>query len=648
MGSLGRRLHAGFVLLILLFLAFVVAQLLVSERTQTRHSERAERLDAAHDANVAVLQHMTDAETGVRGFQLTGEPIFLEPYEKGRVGAFTSFDAVSAGSSDPTVLRLLAEERAAAAQWLYTYATPVVNAGEADPEYPLTRRGKDLFDRVRTANAAVDAAIVSEQADVADADRQEQRLVQLVFELSGLALLLGGMVFAAWSRKSLIAPLEHIRMTLRRLAAGELSARATPSGPRELRAVIGTLNDLAAETERLHAADRARIQRTDLRQAVAVQLRDVSEPELTGRRVAAMIGEALGADAVHGHIALDADRGLSVRWPDHAPSLSSRTVQDVLGGEPGAALTVPHIAGAVAVPLAADADCPAGLLYVVRRDRPRWTDEERRLLVTLAREIDHAVRQQRLHDRQSRLIGELRVLDERKDVFVSTVTHELRTPLTSILGYTEMLNDGDGGDLSPLQQRGVSAILRNAHRLQATVGDLLLLDKSGHAIEKADRADTGATGPVDLAALTAGVHTEFAPLARSREVGLDGDVATAWVHGDARRLERAVRNLFDNAMKFTGAGGHVRYRVTAGNGSAVLTVTDTGIGIPDGDLPGLFTPFHRAANAMDRAVQGPGLGLAIVRTIVTEHGGTVTVDSRLGEGSTFTVTVPVAAVAHRP
>ncbi|GAA2580115.1 hypothetical protein GCM10010435_66780 [Winogradskya consettensis] len=643
MGSLGRRVHAGFILLILLFLGYVVTQLVVTERLQTRHTARATRLEAARDANVAVLQHMTDAETGVRGFQLTGQDLFLDPYDKGRSGAFVALDAVAATITDPTVLQLLKQERAAASQWLYAFATPVVNAGVADPEYPLTRRGKDLFDGIRASNAAVDAAIRAEQASTTDHDRREQRLAQLLFESLGVVLLGGTMLFGLWSRRTLIAPLEHIRRTLQRLASGELSARAVPAGPKELRTVIRTLNDLAAETERLHAADRARIHRTDLRQAVAVELRDTHDPALTARRVTAMIGEALGADAVHGRISVDVTHGLTVSWPQEAPSLSARTVQEVLAGEPGVALTVPHVQGAVAVAIAGDANCPPGLLYVVRHERPEWSDDERRLLVTLTREIDHAIRQQRLHARQTRLIGELRGLDERKDVFVSTVTHELRTPLTSILGYTEMLSDGDGGELSPLQQRGVSAILRNAHRLQATVADLLLLDKAGAAIGEHDDA-AGDSAPVDLATTAATVHAEFAPVARGRDVTLTGDAAPVWVHGDARRLERAVRNLFDNALKFTAAGGHVTYHVRAEGSDAVFCVTDTGIGIPEGDLPGMFTPFHRAANAMDQAVQGPGLGLAIVRTIVTEHGGTVRVQSRLDHGSTFTVTLPLTAV----
>ncbi|HEU4348371.1 MAG TPA: HAMP domain-containing sensor histidine kinase, partial [Actinoplanes sp.] len=115
------------------------------------------------------------------------------------------------------------------------------------------------------------------------------------------------------------------------------------------------------------------------------------------------------------------------------------------------------------------------------------------------------------------------------------------------------------------------------------------------------------------------------------------------VSGDAGQLQRMMRNLVENAIKFTRPGGRVAFRLTARDGEAVLTVTDTGIGIPAGDQPGLFTPFHRGTNAMDQAVQGSGLGLAIVANIVAEHGGTVNVRSRVGEGSTFTVTLPAAA-----
>ena len=631
--SVKAPVDAGVIAVLVLFLGVVVTQFLVSDRLQSRHERRVVQAEAARDANTAILQHLTDAETGVRGFQLTGDPMFLQPYDRGRIGAYNSFDEVAARTTDPTVLRLLSQERAAAAQWLYAFAYPVVNAGVADPGYSRTGRGKQLFDKIRESNTAVDEALRAAQRRINEADRRASRLAEVLFALLAFAFLAVTLLLASVARRLLLAPLEHIRLTLQRLAAGELSARAVPTGPGEMRAVIGTLNKLAAETERLLAEDAARVARTDLRQAVAVAMREDGDPEANARRVTELLARALKADAVHTKVSIGAAGGIDVCCPQDAPSMSPRTVRDVLAGPAGVVQDVPHVQGGVAVALGGDAVCPPGLISVVRHGRPDWTADERRLLAAVAREIDHVVRQQRLHDRQARLITELRALDERKDAFVATVTHELRTPLTSILGYTEMLADGDGGDLSPLQQRGVTAILRNAHRLQGTVADLLLLDRANNAV--------GAeTARVDLAEVAAGLHAEFEPLARGRELTLTGEAEQVWVDGDARQLERALRNLLDNALKFTGTGGTVHYRLRTQGSAAVLTVTDTGIGIPEADLAGLFTPFHRAANAMDQAVQGSGLGLAIVRNIVTEHGGTVTAGSRVGRGSTFTVILP--------
>jgi signal transduction histidine kinase len=617
MGSVNRRVGLGFAVLLLLFLAVVTVQLIVGERLQNERQSTADRLDEVRAANESVLQNMTDAETGVRGFQLTGRKDFLDPYDTGRVGAFTAFDTAEAGTRSATVRRLLYAERGAASHWLYAYAVPIVLGGVADDT--RADRGKQMFDAVRKSNAAVTRAVAAERRAAFARAQRTYRLAQLGFAGLDVLFIAFALLLFAIGRRQLLAPLEHIRLTLQRLAAGDRSARAVPRGPGEMRVVIGTLNHLAAQTERLLDAEQARSLRNELRQAVAAELQGGLDASLTASRIAALLGATLRADAVHAEVTVSPGRTVKVCWPPEAPSLSGRTVHDVLAGRPGAVMTVPHTSGAVAIPLAGDADCPPGLIYLVRRDEPVWRPEERMLLATLGREIYHAVRQQRLHHQQSRLIGDLRVLDERKDAFVATVTHELRTPLTSILGYTEMLSDGDGGELSALQQRGVAAILRNALRLQETVGDLLLLDRG-----------TGRQGavylPVDLAAVASSVAAEVEPAAEAKSLVLTVDCAgPAWVSGDEGQLRRAVHNLLDNAIKFTTAGGRIGCRIAVRDGTAEITVTDTGIGIPADDLAGL----------------GSGLGLAIVHNIMAEHGGTIEAESQLDAGSTFTMTLPV-------
>ncbi|MFG1604683.1 ATP-binding protein [Actinoplanes sp. NPDC049265] len=634
------RVGAGIAVLLALFLALVLVQLVVGDRLQATQQLHAEQLGDARTANKAVLQNMTDAETGVRGFQLTGDPTFLDPYKSGKVAAFVAFDHVAELSTDPEVRRWLTAERAAAAHWLYAYATPIVNAGVPDGNETLTARGKTSFDRFRVANASVEDALRAQQQAVAAADRSRIRGVQLLFGGLAITFLALAMIMAAVHQRRLLAPLEHIRRTLERLAAGDRSARAVPSGTAELRAVIGTVNDLAAETERLLAAEQARGVRNELRQQVSAELRRDPDLKATALRVAETMAAAFGADAVHARVTIAPGTAVNVRWPSGATPLGPATVATVVENPPGVPVVVADVPGGVAVPLPGDDECPAGLLLLARAGRPEWGEEERRLLAALAREIEHAVRQQRLHVRQTRLIGELRALDERKDAFVATVTHELRTPLTSILGYTEMLTDDDE-DLTPPQRRGLDAILRNALRLQDTVADLLLLDPG------AQRAAEPAV-PVDLAELITAVVADVTPAATAKGLVLTVEAAPARVTGETARLDHAVRNLLDNAVKFTPAGGRIHCRIATDRDVATVEVSDTGIGVPADDLPGLFTPFHRGGNAMDQAVQGSGLGLAIVHTIVTEHGGAVSVRSAVGRGSTFTVRIPRLAEEISP
>lgn len=252
------RVAGGFTVLLLLFLTLIVAHFAVTERQRLQHENHVLRIDVARATNHAVLQYMTDAETGLRGFQLTGDQTFLEPYGSGREGAFSALQRMAADPLDAETARLLRAERQAAEGWLYGYAIPIVNAGTADADPVRALRGKDLFDRLRTANADVFAAVESYEQRFGDRERDGAQLATLLF--AGLATLVvaAGLGLAMLHQRHLLVPLEHLRLTLRRLADGDLSARAVPSGPGELRAVAGTLNDLAAETERLSTTRRTR------------------------------------------------------------------------------------------------------------------------------------------------------------------------------------------------------------------------------------------------------------------------------------------------------------------------------------------------------------------------------------------------------
>jgi two-component system phosphate regulon sensor histidine kinase PhoR len=620
---LQRRLNQGFTALLVLFAAFLVVQFAVGARLRDDHDRRSARIAGAREANRLGLQRMTDAETGVRGFQLTGERLFLEPYQSGRGAALAALQRATAQTRDDQARDLLKTEVQAAGDWLGQYADRAATGGDRDDAL-----GKHLFDRLRAINAAADDAIAAElRADNAAAKRTE-RLLALASGALVLAVLGAGYWLVRISRRQLLVPLARVGDTIRRQAAGDRSARAESAGAAELRTVIDSFNDLAAQTDKLLAAEQARTARAWLCQAVVAELQqEDADPADIGHRVAARIGGALAADAVHGDLFVPGIGQVSIRWPEAAPPLPAAVAADLhalVPGKPEAR------AGGLAVAVGGDSECPGGHLLVVRQFLPGFTEPEHRLLISVAREIERALRQVSIRMHQDLLISELRMLDQRKDVFIQTVTHELRTPLTSILGYAEMLADEDDA-LEEMQRRSVTAILRNAHRLQDTIGDLLLLDRP---------AGDGATEALDVAVLATTVHAELGAAAQAKNLTVAFDAGPAWVRGDQTQLRRALRKLMENAIKFTPSGGSVTWQLGADEHHVTVAVTDTGIGIPSEDVPGLFTPFHRAGNAMDQAVQGPGLGLAIVRDIVRDHGGSIAVQSVVGRGSTFTVTLP--------
>ncbi|MGZ4484478.1 MAG: PAS domain S-box protein [Nocardioidaceae bacterium] len=241
-------------------------------------------------------------------------------------------------------------------------------------------------------------------------------------------------------------------------------------------------------------------------------------------------------------------------------------------------------------------------------------------------------------EKEREAVDRLRQLDQAKSDFVSTVSHELRTPITSIVGYTEMLQDGAAGDLSSGQHRLVDAVRRNGDRLIALADDLLTLSSFEAGTYSLEHAE------VDLREVVARAREALQPLTAGRrlDVAFDQPDRPVPVRGDAGHLERVVFNLMSNAVKFTEDGGRVACVLRAAGDDAHLEVSDSGIGIPAAEPDGLFTRFFRSSTAQERAIQGTGLGLSIVASIVREHGGDIDVRSEHLRGTTFTVRLPLA------
>jgi PAS domain S-box-containing protein len=242
-------------------------------------------------------------------------------------------------------------------------------------------------------------------------------------------------------------------------------------------------------------------------------------------------------------------------------------------------------------------------------------------------------------DREHASVLRLEEVDHVKQELVSNVSHELRTPITSIAGYAELLSDGMLGDLTEKQADALERIERNTSRLGLLVEDLLTLSKA-----ESGQLDL-AHDPVDLREVVREGYELLEELVRVRTIDLRFELPDTPVSilGDAPALERVVMNLLSNAIKFTPDSGRVTVTLSQTGDGASLVVADTGMGIPEEDQEHLFTRFFRSTAATAQAIQGTGLGLSIVHSLVTQHGGAVSIVSAPGRGTTVTVLLPNGA-----
>ena len=238
-------------------------------------------------------------------------------------------------------------------------------------------------------------------------------------------------------------------------------------------------------------------------------------------------------------------------------------------------------------------------------------------------------------------VTRLKKLEAVRRDFVANVSHEIRTPVTAIRGYAETLR----GAMDDPEERArfTDIIIRHADRLTTLIDDLLALSslESDGYILRLER--------VAAADLLAAVEEAFRPRAADKGVTLvlaplPADLALT---GDRRLLEQVLANLVDNAVKYTDPGGRITLRAAVEGGRARLSVADTGCGIPAAALERIFERFFRVDRARSRKLGGTGLGLAIVKHIVLLHGGEVDVASRVGEGSEFTVRLPLQGPPRR-
>jgi two-component system sensor histidine kinase SenX3 len=262
--------------------------------------------------------------------------------------------------------------------------------------------------------------------------------------------------------------------------------------------------------------------------------------------------------------------------------------------------------------------------------------QERRLELSIPTRRDLLIRGYPLRD--SSVVAIIEDVSERQRLesvrrdFVANVSHELKTPVGALSLLAEAL---DGEDDLEVVVRLAARIGQESERLVRIIDDLLDLSRieAGQPAEPAD---------VPVASVVRESVESIAPVAASLGVVLQFDEPPAvTVRGDRRDLVSALCNLIDNAVKYSEPGGTVTVKASIDDGRVALAVADTGVGIPARDMERIFERFYRVDRARSRLTGGTGLGLSIVRHVAANHGGTVKVESVEGEGSTFTLSLPL-------
>lgn len=414
----------------------------------------------------------------------------------------------------------------------------------------------------------------------------------------GLAVLLGFV-----STRRITRPLERMQAGLERLERGEFGARLAPESDDEIGRLGRTLDRVQ---ERLEATIGSLTLQRNQREAILSSM-------------------------VEGLVAVDGeDRVLLVN--SAAAHVLGLAPAECRGRRLLEVVRIPQLVQFVQE--VRRAPKPLGIELVLRDPRPRYLELHGAPLRVAEQGPPGAVVV--FND-----VTRLRKLEEVRKEFVANVSHELKTPITSIKGFVETLLEGGALGDPASARRFLEIIARQSDRLQTLIDDLLYLSR----LEYEERQI--ALQPVDLGAVVERSAANFDDAARRCDMRLELCIETPRTHvlGDASLLARALDNLIDNAIKYSQAGGRVEVALREAPGEVLLQVTDRGLGIPEEHLPRISERFYRVDTARSREMGGTGLGLAIVKHIARVHSGRLHVESRLGEGSRFTIRLPLPPAA---
>ena len=605
--------------LVLVLVSGTFAALLVSVRSSHDEAESARRAEEILTRVGAAEREVVDVETGLRGYLLTRETEFLDPYEAGRRDYSGHLAALEVLVQVPAQRHRLTALRRAADAYVEGYAVPLrVRASELRPSEAIaaTADGKSRLDALRAAFAEFTHAeeAISAARRGRSAARADRTVALAALGLAGGAIVL--LLLGVYLHRAVLLPVGRVALAARRLAAGRRDARVPVRGRGEVALLASSFNAMAdalgaREQELRLAGDRLR---GILEHASAM----ISVKDVDGRYL--LVGR---------------------RWEE----VSRRTAAEVIGRT-----------DAELMPGRQAAPSRAADLQVIRTGRPleyerdAITAEGTRSLLTVKFPLKDAdgevyavaTMATDVSDRK-RALADAVEASRSKSEFLANMSHEIRTPLNGVIGMTELLLQTD---LGPEQREFAQTAATSGEALLGVINDILDFSKIEAGRLELDDHEFDLREAVEdtcemLAAQAHGKGLELTVFV--------ADDVPAVVRGDRGRMRQVLTNLVSNAVKFTHRGEvDVRLELVDQDGSGTLLrfeVSDTGIGIAPVKLGTLFESFSQADTTTTRRYGGTGLGLAISRQLVELMGGQIGAESVPGEGSRFSFEVCLQAPA---
>ncbi len=640
-------------------------------RSVIAHAHAVDRGHAVVETSAVLLTRAIDAETGQRAYLVTGQETFLDPYRGARDDINRFADSLrmltrgnpAQGARLDTIQKLIPDRFALLDTAILLRRSGATSAA-LNPDRLLA--GKRKMDQLRLAVANLQTHERAILAGRNVAERQSVRVTAIALGVAAtLALILSALISLAFSRAlqdrdTTNTELRQVNEDLERQSEQlETQAVEMESQAAELEA---TAEDLRSTNDELNRTSRGAMLLNEASRVLSSTLDYEKTLETVARLAVGDLADWCTVDLVQpdgsirqvivAHVEEDKikwAKELNKRYP---PEYSGPTgVGHVIrSGQPemyaeisdemlvAGARDEEHLAimrelqmrSALIVPMIARGRTLGALTLISAHKGRSYDDADRTLAMEIAIRAAIAIDNAQLY--RSALAA-----SEAKSAFLATMSHELRTPLNAIIGYQSLLKEGIDGSLNESQLAQLSRIRASADHLLMLIDEVLTFSRLEAGKETLRRHEVELRAIVDEAVMM------VRPLAEAKGLSLRVEVADARIVTDGGRVSQILLNLLSNAVKFS-ERGEIFVRAQVKNGAMEISIKDAGIGIAAENLERIFEPFWQVEQSSTRRVGGTGLGLSVSRSLARLLGGDVTVESKLGEGSTFTVSVPARPI----